>query len=80
MWDKLGQLKARKLGQWALAYAGVAWLLLQLFDILGDQFAWPATFRRSLTVVLGMGFLAALVPARRALPIARACGPPNVAH
>lgn len=61
VWDKLGRLKARKLWQWALAYAGVAWLLLQLFDILGDQFAWPDTLRRSLTVLLGMGFFAALV-------------------
>ncbi|MBA3969441.1 MAG: hypothetical protein H0X52_05005, partial [Gemmatimonadetes bacterium] len=57
----LERLKERKLVQWALAYLAGAWLVLQVTDILGDQFAWPSALLRSITVLLGIGFLAALV-------------------
>jgi TolB-like protein/Tfp pilus assembly protein PilF len=55
------RLKERKLVQWALAYLAGAWLLLQVLDVLGQNFDWPRSVFRSATVLLGIGFLAALV-------------------
>ncbi len=57
----LDRLRERKLVQWALAYLAGAWLLLQVLDVLGQNFDWPRAFFRSATIVLGVGFLAALV-------------------
>ncbi|HEV2132523.1 MAG TPA: tetratricopeptide repeat protein, partial [Longimicrobiaceae bacterium] len=57
----LGDLKERKLVQWAVAYLAGAWALLQVADLLGDQFGWPVLWLRSLTVVLAVGFLVALI-------------------
>ncbi len=57
----LDRLKERKLVQWALAYLAGAWLLLQVLDVLGQNFDWPRTVFRSATVILSIGFLAALV-------------------
>ena len=61
MSSTLERLKERKLVQWALAYLAGAWLLLQVADTLGDNFAWPRVIFQSLTVLLAVGFLAALV-------------------
>jgi TolB-like protein/Tfp pilus assembly protein PilF len=61
MTSLLVRLKERKLVQWALAYLAGAWLLLQVVDVLGQNFDWPRTLFRSVTVVLAVGFLAALV-------------------
>ncbi len=47
--------------QWALAYLAGAWMVVQGADILGNQFDWPGTLLRSMTVLLAVGFLAALV-------------------
>jgi len=57
------RLRHRKLVQWALAYLAAAWLILQLVDLLADNFAWPASVPRTTTVLLAVGFLAALVVA-----------------
>jgi TolB-like protein/Flp pilus assembly protein TadD len=59
----LGKLKDRKLVQWALAYLAGAWLLLQVLDLLAASFALPDVLLRIATVVLAVGFLAALVVA-----------------
>jgi serine/threonine-protein kinase len=55
------RLKERKLVQWALAYLAGAWLLLQVFGELRDNFGWSPLYGRMLIVLLGVGFLAALV-------------------
>jgi TolB-like protein/tetratricopeptide (TPR) repeat protein len=57
----LVRLKQRKLVQWALAYLAGAWLLLQLLDILAQPFAWPDLALQATTVLLAIGFFAALV-------------------
>jgi TolB-like protein len=57
----LHRLKERKLVQWALAYLAGAWVLVQVVHLLGEQFSLPTALLRSITVVLGIGFFAALV-------------------
>ncbi|NJD09347.1 MAG: tetratricopeptide repeat protein [Gemmatimonadetes bacterium] len=54
-------LSRRKLGHWALAYLAGAWLLLQVLSLLAEPFAWPALVLRAATVLLAIGFFAALV-------------------
>lgn len=61
MHEVLERLRQRKLGQWALAYLAGAWVLLQVLDLIGNQFDWPTGFLRGITVVLGVGFLVTLV-------------------
>jgi TolB-like protein/Flp pilus assembly protein TadD len=58
LWSRL---RERKLVQWALAYLGGAWLLLQVTGVLSQGFELPPAFFRSAAVVLGVGFFAALV-------------------
>jgi TolB-like protein/Flp pilus assembly protein TadD len=57
----LQRLRERKLVQWALAYLAGAWMVLQVVDLVGNQFAWPAGVMRGTTVLLGVGFFAALI-------------------
>lgn len=61
MSDLFTRLKQRKIIQWAVAYAGGAWLLLQLLSLLAQPFAWPDLVIRAAVIVLGVGFLAVLV-------------------
>ena len=55
------RMRDRKVVQWALAYLATAWVLVQAFDLVGQQFGWPTPVLRSFTVLLGFGFLPALV-------------------
>jgi TolB-like protein/thioredoxin-like negative regulator of GroEL len=55
------RLKERKLVQWALAYAAGAFALLQALDIVGQQFGWPESVRRGITIALAVGFFIMLV-------------------
>ncbi|MGD8276382.1 MAG: hypothetical protein PVH00_00085 [Gemmatimonadota bacterium] len=57
----LERLKGGRVGQWALAYIGGAWLTLQVVDILGEQFGWPLRLQQSITVLLVVGFFIAVV-------------------
>jgi hypothetical protein len=57
----LQRLKERKLIQWALAYVAAAFALLQAFDIVGQQFGWPDTVRRGITIALAIGFFITIV-------------------
>lgn len=57
----LQELKERKLVQWALVYLAGAWLLLQVLDLLAENFNWPTRVEQIATVLLAVGFLAALV-------------------
>jgi TolB-like protein len=54
-------LKSRKVVQWAVAYLSAAWLLLQLVDVVGDQFELPGAVLRAITVMLGLGLMPTLV-------------------
>jgi peptidoglycan/LPS O-acetylase OafA/YrhL len=47
-----------------VAYVAGACLLLQVFDVVGDKFGWPATVFRTTTALLVVDLLAALVLAR----------------
>ena len=57
----LKRLKERKLVQWALAYVAGAFALLQALDIVGQQFGWPESVRRGITIALAIGFFLVLV-------------------
>ena len=53
----LQRLRQRKIVQWALAYAAAAWLSLEVFDLVAEQFLWPIWVRQSATVLLLFGLL-----------------------
>ena len=57
----LGRLKQRKLVQWAIAYIAAAFALLQGIDIVAQQFGWPESVRRGITLALIVGFFVTLV-------------------
>ena len=57
-WKKL---RKRKLVQWAAAYAAVAWVLLQVLSLVGQQFDWSADLLRLITVALAIGFAVTVV-------------------
>jgi serine/threonine-protein kinase len=61
MTDFIARLKQRKLVQWVIAYVAGAWALLQVLDLIAQEFGWPGVVMRTVTVVLGVGFFAALV-------------------
>src|SRR5881397_3316386 len=55
------RLKQRKLVQWALAYGAAAFALLQGIDIVAQQFGWPDSVRRGITLAMVVGFFVTLV-------------------
>jgi adenylate cyclase len=55
------RLKQRKLVQWAIAYVAAAFALLQGIDIVAQQFGWPESVRRGITLALVVGFFVTLV-------------------
>jgi TolB-like protein/Tfp pilus assembly protein PilF len=57
----LARLKERKLVQWALAYLGVAWLSLQLLDVLADIFPTPLVLQQGFAILLVFGLLLTVV-------------------
>jgi TolB-like protein/Tfp pilus assembly protein PilF len=57
------RLKQRKLVQWAIAYVAAAFALLQGIDIVAQQFGWPESVRRGITLALVVGFFVTLVVA-----------------
>src|SRR4249919_817623 len=59
--ELLQRLKERKLVQWAVAYVAAAFALLQGVDIVAQQFGWPESVRRGITLALVVGFFVALV-------------------
>ena len=52
----LERLKERKLVQWAIAYAGAAWCLLEVLGLVAGNFGWSALITRSAIVLGGIGF------------------------
>jgi TolB-like protein/Tfp pilus assembly protein PilF len=63
MSEFLQRLKQRKLVQWAIAYVAAAFALLQGIDIVAQQFGWPESVRRGITLALVVGFFVTLVVA-----------------
>ena len=61
MQDFIDRLKQRKLVQWALAYLAGAFALIQILDVVGQRFGWPAPAIRIIIIVLTVGFFVALV-------------------
>ena len=59
----LERFRNRRVVQWIVAYLSVAWLILQVVDVVGEQFAWPTVLERVITVALAAGFLPAAVVA-----------------
>jgi len=57
----LKQLKQRKIVQWAIAYAATAWVSLEVFDLIAEQFLWPVWIRQSATVLLLFGLFITIV-------------------
>jgi adenylate cyclase len=53
--------KQRKVFQWTAAYFAAAWLSLELFDLVAEQFLWPIWVRQSATVLLLFGVLVTVV-------------------
>ena len=54
-------LKERRLAQVTVTYLAVAWVVLQVVDILGDQWNWSQSLQQSISVLLGFGFLIILL-------------------
>lgn len=61
MTDLWTRLKQRKLVQWAVAYVAFAFALLQGVDIVAQQFGWPDSVQRSITLALVLGFFLVLL-------------------
>jgi TolB-like protein/Flp pilus assembly protein TadD len=61
MTDFLKRLKERKLVQWAIAYVAASFALLQGIDVVAQQFGWPESVRRGITLALVVGFFVTLV-------------------
>lgn len=55
------RLKNRRLVKWTLAYLTVAWITIQLTDVLADVWLFPLTVQQAVQVLLGFGFLITLV-------------------
>lgn len=57
----LQRLRRRKLVQWAIAYVAGAFALLQGVDIVAQQFGWPESLQRGITLALVLGFFITLI-------------------
>jgi len=57
----LDRLRQRKLVQWSLAYIAAAFALIQVTDVVAQQFGWPDGARRGITIALAIGFFVTLV-------------------
>jgi TolB-like protein/Flp pilus assembly protein TadD len=59
--DLWRRLRERRIVQWLLAYLAGAWLLVQVLHLVGEQFGLPLAMLRSVTTLLAVGALAAVV-------------------
>jgi adenylate cyclase len=55
------RLRKRKIVQWGIAYFAGAWLLLEMFDLVAEQFLWPVWVRQASTVLVLFGGLVTIV-------------------
>ena len=61
MLSLLQRLRQRKIVQWAIAYAATAWVSLEVFDLIAEQFFWPVWVRQSASVLLLFGLFITIV-------------------
>jgi hypothetical protein len=59
----LDRLRERKIVQWTVAYFALAWLVLQLMDVLSEIWGWSIKFQQVVSLLLGFGVLPMLVVA-----------------
>ncbi len=59
----LDRLRERKVVQWTVAYLALAWLVLQLMDVLSEIWGWSVKFQQAVSLVAGFGVLPMLVVA-----------------
>ena len=59
----LERLLERKICRWMLGYLAVAWLVLQLTDVLSDIWSWSVLAQQMVSLVLGLGVFPAVVVA-----------------
>ena len=59
----LERLRQRKLCRWTLGYLAVAWMLLQLTDVLSEVWRWSLLAQQIVSVVLALGLPPAIVVA-----------------
>ena len=57
----LHRLKKRKMVQWAIAYFAGAWVLLEVFDLVAEQFFWPTWIRQAATIVVLFGLFITII-------------------
>jgi TolB-like protein len=57
----LQRLKQRKIVQWAIGYFAGAWLALEVFNLIAEQFLWPTWIRQASTVLVLFGGLITIV-------------------
>lgn len=57
----LDRLRERKIVQWTVAYLALAWLVLQLMDVLSEIWGWSVKFQQAVSLLLGFGVLPMLV-------------------
>ena len=57
----LDRLKRRKLVQWVVGYLAVAWLILQVLDLLRETYEWSPAIQRVAVAVLAAGLCITLV-------------------
>jgi TolB-like protein/Flp pilus assembly protein TadD len=57
----LQRLRERKLFQWALAYLAGAWVLFQGIEVMAEPWGLSPGFQRTVHLLVGVGFLVALV-------------------
>lgn len=55
------RLRKRQIVKWAVAYFAGAWILLEMFDLVAEQFLMPVWIRQGATVFLLFGVLITLV-------------------
>jgi TolB-like protein/Tfp pilus assembly protein PilF len=57
----LQRLKRRKIVQWVIAYGAAAWLSLEVFDLVAEQFFWPPWIRQAATILVLFGLIITIV-------------------
>lgn len=46
------RLKQRRIDQWAIGFFAGAWLVLEVLDMIAEQFLWPAWIRQAASVLV----------------------------
>ena len=57
----LKRLRKRKIVQWAIAYFAGAWVLLEVFDLVAEQFFWPTWIRQAATILVLFGLFITII-------------------